>query len=43
MLYIERENYKVFSGSIILWNAGLLIDKDIKKLTLNVINDFINY
>ena len=42
MLYIERENYKVFSGSTILWNAGLLIDKDIKKLTLNVINDFIN-
>ena len=41
MLFIERDNYTVFSASTILWNAGLLVDKDVKNLTLNVINYFL--
>ena len=40
MLYIEEDNYKIFSGSTILWTSGLLVDNNIKKLTLNVINSF---
>ena len=40
MLYIEEDNYKIFSGSTILWTSGLLVDDNIKKLTLNVINSF---
>jgi hypothetical protein len=40
MLYIEEDNYKIFSGSTILWTAGLLVDDNIKKLTLNVISSF---
>jgi len=40
MLYVEENNYKIFSASTILWTAGLLVDKNISKITLNLINEF---
>ena len=40
MLYIEENNYKIFSASTILWTAGLLVDKSISKITLNLVKEF---